>query len=273
MAAAAVFTVTGATIKAAADSSSTGMIVFARNLVALLVLLPWALRQGYAGVRTGRPAAHLWRSGLGLAAMYCFFYALGELPLAEAMLLNYSAPLFVPLLAWWWMAEKPAAASLAAIVLGMLGVALIVKPGADGLLAPAALIGAASSVLAAGAFVGVRRLTRSEPAIRIVFYFSLIGTVISAVPLYWQWQLPDLRTALLLIACGLSATLGQLLLTRAYACAPAARVAPFSYSSVVFSGALGWTLWQETPDLQSLLGALIIVITCIVLGRQRSAPT
>lgn len=272
MAAAAVFAVTGATIKAAADSSSTGMIVFSRNLVALLVLLPWALRQGGAGVRTERPGAHVWRSALGLAAMYCFFYALGELPLAEAMLLNYSAPLFVPLLAWLWMAEKPALSSLAAMLLGILGVAMIVKPGADGLLAPAAVIGAVSSVLAAGAFVGVRRLTSSEPATRIVFYFSLIGTIVSALPLYWQWRLPDLRTALLLIACGLTATLGQLLLTRAYACAPAAQVAPFSYSSVVFSGALGWALWQETPDLQSLLGALIIVMTCILLSRQRSAP-
>lgn len=266
IAAAAAFAVTGALVKACVPLVGTSMTVFARNVVALLTLLPWALQVGRSGWQTQRLSAHLWRAGLGLSAMYCFFYTLGRLPLAEAMLLNYSAPLFVPFVAWLWIAERPGRTAIIAALLGFFGVALIVRPDTGGFADPAAMVGAVSGVLAAGAFIGIRRMADSEPTTRIVFHFSALSTLGSVLPLPWTWQSPDSTTLAMLLCCGFSATIGQLLLTRAYASAPAASVAPFSYVNVIFAAMIGWLLWREQPSLSAFGGAALIVASCIVLG-------
>jgi len=269
LASAALFAATGACIKAAAPTVATPVIVFARNAIALLVLLPWAWRVGRAGLITRRPGAHLWRAGLGLTAMYCFFYALGRLPLAEAMLLNYSSPVFIPVIAWLWIGERPGRWAVPASLIGFAGVAMIVKPGQDAWSEPAALIGALSGLFAAGAFVGIRRMAATESSTLIVFYFSFISSLVSAGPAIALGAPPGQHEVLLLIGTGVSAVFGQIMLTRAYTCASAASIAPFSYANVVFGGLVGWLWWSEAPDAWSLAGAAIIVLTCIGLSLAR----
>src|SRR5581483_11761771 len=187
------------------------------------------------------------RAGFGAAAMYCFFYAIAKLPLAAAMLLTYSTPLYVPFIAWIWIAERPPLIVFPAAIIGIVGIGFIVRPSSGFDLA-AGLVGALAGVLAAGAMVGIRRISDTEPASRIVFYFALLATIIAAVPMTWAWRTPDLRESALLIATGLTATWGQLCLTRAYSLAPAARIGPFTYTSVVFSALLAWWLWGESLD-------------------------
>lgn len=264
--AAAAFSVTGACIKAASVSVGNEMIVFSRNAISLALMLPWALRAGRAGVATRRLSGHVWRAAFGLIAMYGFFYAIAHLPLAEAMLLNYSAPLFVPFLAWAWIAERPPAAVLWAAAIGLSGVALIVRPEGSGLWSNASWIGLASSVFAAGAFVSIRRISDTEPTERIVFYFAGLCSLVSALPLFWAWKTPDPFGALMLLGTGLSATVGQLWLTRAYSAAPAARVGPFSYAVVVFAGLVGWIVWDEKPQLASLAGTCLVVGACVLVS-------
>src|SRR6185436_677769 len=125
----------------------------------------------------------------GLASMYCYFYAIARLGLSEAILLNYSLPLFMPLIARAWLREEVPPRLWRALALGFLGILLILRPG-TGVFRPAALAALLAAVLAALAQVGVRRLTRTEPITRIVFYFALISTVVSAVPLLKVWTLP-----------------------------------------------------------------------------------
>ncbi|MBI3575180.1 MAG: DMT family transporter [Gammaproteobacteria bacterium] len=259
VAAALLFAGVGACVRILSASLPNEMVVFFRSFFGLVALLPLAWHRGVGSLKTRRLGGHLARGLAGVAAMYCYFYAVAQMPLAEAVLLNYTTPLFVPFIAALWLHERVPPKLWAAIGTGFLGILFILKPGQD-LFTPVALIGLASGMLAAFAMTGVRRLTHTEPVFRIVFYFSLVSTVIAAVPLPVRWQTPDASLWLLLIVMGVIASLGQLLLTRAYACAPAAQVGPFSYATVVFAAVAGWVLWGEVLDAFSFIGAALVCL-------------
>ncbi len=176
---AALFAAMGAGVKLAARELPNAMVVFFRNGVGLAVLLPLLLRKGIRGLHTRDVPGHIVRGLSGLASMYCFFYAIAHLRLADAVLLNQSVPLFIPLVGSLWLGERFPARLWGVIGLGLAGILLILKPG-TGLFTPVSLVGVASAVLAAVAQVGIRKLTRTEPVTRIVFYFGLIGSVVSA---------------------------------------------------------------------------------------------
>ena len=264
VAAAAAFASAGACIKAASASMPNEMVVFFRNAVALLLMLPWIARVRLAGLRTQRTGGHLLRAGFGLAAMYCFFYALHHLHHAEAVLLNYTAPLFIPLIAWAWIGERPPWIIIPVSLLGVIGISLIIKPGGETLLSFPAAIGLLSGMLGAAAMVSIRRITASEPTTRIVFYFMFYGTLFSALPMLWAWQTPGSTALMAMIGSGVFALAGQLTLTRAYALVPAARVGAMTYVSVVFAALIGWLFWSETPDLASIIGGVTVTAACIL---------
>lgn len=275
VASAFMFAVTGATVKAASARLPYTEVVFFRSALGLVALLPWLVRGGLQGLTTRAPGLHLFRGLTGVAAMYCFFYALGHLELATAVLLNYSAPLFIPFIAALWLGEPVPASLRWAIPLGFVGIALILKPGVlfglgEAVLEPAALIGVAAGFLAAVSFVAIRRLHASEPTTRIVFYFGVISTLIAAVPLIWTWRTPDPALWGLLATMGAAATAGQLLLTRAYALAPAAQVGPFTYTVVLFSAALGWAVWGEIPGPWASLGTVLVVLAGVLAIQHRT---
>lgn len=270
MGAAAAFSLMGALVKGAAAGLPNEMLVFLRNAFALVFMLPWLLRLRPGGLRTTRAALgyHLLRAATGLAAMYLFFHAIAALPLAEAMLLNQTAALFIPFIALLWLKERFGWRLLAALLIGFLGVALILKPGAA-LIRPAALLGLASGFFAALSMVTIRRNTRTEPPARIVFYFSVLGTLGAAIPLLWAWQTPTPLQWLAMLGAGAFAVTGQLLVTRGYACAPAAQVGPFTYSSILFASFYGWLFWDELPDLWTWVGAAFIVLGGVLAMRRR----
>ena len=235
-------------------------IVFFRNLFGLLILIPVVWQRGERiDLKTGHPGLHLLRSLFGLAAMYCFFYALGVLPLADAVLLNFTAPLFIPFVAILWLKERVSPRIWVAILIGFSGVLFILRPGGD-LPASAALIGLASGAFAGVAMVSLRKLSATEPALRVVVYYGVICTLVSTVPLLWAWQPINLRSLGIMAAAGSFATLGQYLLSRGYGCAPAAQIGPFTYTSVVFAALYGWLFWHELPGWTTAGGTLLIMI-------------
>jgi drug/metabolite transporter (DMT)-like permease len=268
---AAAFSAMGACIKQAAESTPNEVVVFIRCAVSLAILLPWLTRRGGAGIGTQRLGGHVLRAGFGIASMYAFFYAIAHLPLAEAMLLTYSMPLWIPFIAWAWLGERPALVVIPAAIVGLIGIALITRPGLHPVDTFAAMVGALSGLLAACAMVSIRRLTDTEPATRVVFYFALLGTAIATAPLLWAWQAPTPLALLLLIAAGILATLGQL--TRAYSCAPAALVGPFTYVTVLLAAGIGWLIWDERLDRWSLLGASLVIATCLMVSVAGRKPT
>ncbi len=251
-------------VKLLAGTQPNAVIVFFRNAFALAAFLPWILHRGIATLHTKVPQFHLLRSLAGLSAMYCFFFAIGRLELAGAVLLNYTLPLFMPLIAWVWLKEPVTRTIGLAVGLGFIGVLFVVKPGTS-VFQSAALVGLSAGILGALAQVTIRRLTRTEPAFRIVFYFSLITTAVSAVPVPWRRLHLPLHDLAILAVIGVLAATAQILLTRGYASAPAASVGPFIYSSVIFAGILDWLFWSHVPRLSSLLGMILICLGGILV--------
>lgn len=268
------FAVMGALIKLAAVELSIPMVTFLRNAFGLLFLLPWLLGQPLRNLRTQRLGLHFLRTAVGLVAMYSFFFAIAHIPLAQAMLLNYAAPLYVPVIAWMWLREKPHWGIWPLILLGLAGVAMIIGLGQGELAvdAPPWVGGIAvlAGVFAGWAFVTIRKLSSTEPAPRIVFWFSTFSVGLTAVPALVHWQTPSLQAWALMLGTGLFATIAQISLTRSYTLIPAAQVAPLNYLVVVFAMALGWVFWDESPSAWALLGTLLVIGSSVVALRLKS---
>jgi drug/metabolite transporter (DMT)-like permease len=271
VAASFLFSVMGVCVKLAAIELSNAMVVFFRTTLGLALISLWLfIGPTKISLRTRQLREHLIRGVVGVAAMYCFFYGIAHLGLAEALLLNYSLPLFVPLIERAWLKEPIPRGIWRALLIGFAGLALILQPGL-GMLRPAALVGLLGALLGASAQVGVRGLTRTEPVLRIVFYFSLISTLIAAPGAALGWKAPSSALFLVLLILGVSAAIAQLFMTRAYGSAPAAQVGPFIYTSVVFAGFFDWLVFERLPGALSLGGAALVATAGIVALRSGRA--
>lgn len=268
VASALLFVSMAAAVRVAAAELPNAPIVFFRHFIMLVFLLPWLWRQGPRALHTADAPGHLVRGLAGVAAVACYFYAIARLRLADAVLLNQSMPLFIPLVERGWLGERVPARLWGVLGLGFGGLLFILKPG-TGVFEPAALVGLASALLASVAQVGIRRLTRTEPVTRIVFYFGLVASVAALPPAVWWWRTPSAFAWAVLLLMGVFATVGQLTLTRAYLHAPAARVGPFLYAGPVFAGILDWLLWRRLPDPMFLVGAVVVIAAATLALRLR----
>jgi drug/metabolite transporter (DMT)-like permease len=256
----------GVGIRFVAAEVPNEVVVFFRNLISVLLLAPWLLKGVGGGLATTVPWLHVLRALAGLGAMYCFFYAIAQIPLAEAMLLKLTTPLFIPLIALLWLGEGITPTIGLGVGLGFGGVLFVLQPGLAGP-SPVALIGLLGGALAAVALVTVRRLSSSEPPTRIVFYFAALATLVSAIPLAWAWRTPSPAALGWLGAIAILATLGQVCLTRGLSLGPAGQVGPFGYFAVIFGAGYGWLLWQEPLAWGTFAGSALILASGIILTR------
>src|SRR5512142_2960436 len=234
VASAVLFASMAAAVRVCSRELPNAPVVFFRHFIMLAYLLPWLWRNGRQALDTEDFPGHLVRGLAGVSAVACYFYAIARLRLADAVLLNQSMPLFIPLIERAWLRERIPPRLWCVLLLGFGGLLFVLKPG-TGVFQPAALVGLASAVLAAVSQVGIRRLTRTEPVTRIVFYFGLVASVVALPPAVHWWRSPSPFTWGVLLLMGVFATVGQLTLTRAYLYAPAARVGPFLYAGPVFA--------------------------------------
>ncbi|WP_150301588.1 DMT family transporter [Pseudomonas profundi] len=266
------FSIMGVLIREASLTVNNETIVFARNFIGVLFFMPMMVMHGFAPFRTQRLGGHFLRTFYGLSAMYCFFYAIAHLPLADSMIFTYAAPVFTPILAWLWLRESLTPRMMVMVLIGFTGVLLVAKP-TGALFDPKGLVGIGASLLAASAWVSIRAMSDTEPVSRIVFYFATFSALLSAIPLIWAWQPLTLTELLLLAGVGIVATASQLIMSHAYALAPPGKIGPFSYLAIVFSGFIAWLLWNEIPDLTTWLGAgLIFVSTLLSLAMPARRP-
>ena len=265
------FSVMGVCVRYASHSVDNATIVFFRNIFGLLIFLPLVFAKGIGFFKTEKLWMHTWRSVVGLTAMYGFFYAIAHLKLSNAMVFTYSSPVFIPLIAWLFLKEKITTPMLIAAAVGLVGVVFVAKPD-QGFFNLISAVGLGASFLAAMAYVTVRALTATEPPERIVFYFCLIGSLISAVPMLWSWRSFTWLEFGFMAAAGLLASVSQVLMSYAYKLAPAGQIGPVNYSAIVFAGILGYLFWAEIPDLYSLIGfgfILFAVLLCSPLWQAR----
>lgn len=262
------FALGAAIIKLLSVSLPYESIVFFRNLFGLIILTPLLLKAGTGILNTKYLHLHLFRSLIGMGAMYSFFYSLGYLPLGDSMLIKSTIPLIIPFVSLILLQEMISRQIILAGGLGFIGVFLILKP--EGNINQASFVALASSFMAAIAFVIIRKLSATEPPLRIVSYFAIVGVFVSMIPLIWTWQTPTMIQYLMLMGLGLTTTTGQLLLTRGYQNAPASKVGIFTYTSVLFGSFLGWLLWNELLDKNSYFGAILIVFAGSIILRNKS---
>ncbi|WP_026374621.1 DMT family transporter [Aestuariibacter salexigens] len=264
----ALFAGVGAMVKHLSESLTQTQLVFFRNLAAMLVMLPWILRGGRTLIHTDKFPLHLFRASTGLIAMYCFFYVLANMPLAPAMMALLIAPFIVPLIARVWLKETISIKTLVAMMIGFVGAALVLNPGSEGINI-FIVLAVLCACLVATTKCTIRKLTDSEPSLRIVGYFTGISTIISFFPMLWDWQPISLHNTGLLAIMGVFAAVGQVLMTRAFRLASPVKIGLLTYTSVIFAAMLGYLLWQEPISTGLLAGSVLIVWAANITLRQR----
>jgi drug/metabolite transporter (DMT)-like permease len=258
LAASVAMALVGTSVKWATDGLPSPLVVFFRNLFGLVVLLPWLATPGGITLRTTNWRIHAVRAVFGFLAMQCYFFALSRLHLGSAVALNFTSPLWIPFIAYFWLREPLTRRVVIASLVGLAGVWTIRTPE-SGVWSAAGAVGLLSAFFASGALVGVRRLALAgEPAGRIVFYFALGSTLFTALPVPFFWAMPTGRQWVALAATGALASLAQFLLSRGFARAPAGVAAVAYYGTVPAAAFFGWWLWGEPLTRAFALGAAMI---------------
>ena len=242
---------------------------FFRTLFGVAFMMPWLLRSGVKALATRRFGGHVMRAVFGLSAMLCLFTALSLMPLAEVTALTFAAPLFATIGAALMLKERVRLRRWTATLLGFLGVMILLRPGME-VVSPAALVALGAAVLMAGAMVSVRSLAMSEHPAAIVIYFGLLVTPMSFVPALFVWTTPSLELLFWFLLIGLTATAGQILMTRAFAAAEASAVMPFDFPRLIFVSLFGMMLFGEMPDGWTYVGAAIILAAAAFITHHES---
>lgn len=258
-------------IKAVSDAVPVGQSVFFRSLFALLPIMVFlVLRHEFPrGLATRRPLGHALRSGLGAAAMFASFAAVALLPVAEATLLAQLTPVFMAMGGILLLGERFSLYRAGAIVLALGGMAVLVLPGlsadgADGQLAGYAL-GALSALLTAGALLTVRRISRTETAASIAFYFILVSSLAGLATLPLGWAALSPTEFGLLVLSGLFGGAAHIAMTLALRYAEASRLAPFEYIALVWPVLADWVLFG-IPVSSAFLLALPLMLSGVALA-------
>lgn len=260
------FATMGVCVKLASELYAASEIVMYRGLVGMAMMALLTRRQRLS-LKTAVPGMHLWRSISGVAALSLWFYAIGQLPLATAMTLNYMSSVWMALFllggAVLLGAQRLDWRLMAAVLLGFVGVALILRPTLDQRQLWHGLAGLVSGMLSAMAYLQVTALGRAgEPELRVVFYFSMGGAVAGAATTaiaVGGLHEHTLKGAALLVAVGLLATTAQVLMTRAYAIGRPLVNACLQYLGIVFSFAYGMLLFKDPLTLSATVGMLFII--------------
>jgi S-adenosylmethionine uptake transporter len=255
----------GVCLKFAAPHFSVAELVLYRALAQMTVAWAVLARSGLS-VRTRRFGMHAHRGVAGFVSLFMFFYAMTTLPIATAMTLNYTSPIFLAVLVAALARDAPRPWLVGTVLLGFAGAVLVLRPAlAEDQLGPG-LIGLGSGAVSAVAYWNVRQLVQAdEPEGRVVFYFGLFAT---AGALVWMapqtWHPVTADNAGLLAGIAAFGAAGQFAMTRAYGKGSAMVTAALSYSGIVFASVLGIVIWHDVLPLVAWLGMTLIVAAGII---------
>ena len=266
----ALFAVMSAMAKHLGDDFSTPQIIFFRSLFAFLplVFVVYGTRIG-ALLRTHRLGLMLARAMTGLFAMLFFFAGVTVLPLAEVVALAFSAPIITTVMGTLFLGEKVGVHRWSAVVIGLVGVLVIVRPGTD-LFTFWSFLPLASAVFYSVGVIIVRTLSKTESAASIVFYLSVVSLVASGAIMPVYWQQPDAVQFMWLAAMGITGGVMQLCTANAIRRAEVTILAPFEYTSLLWSALLGYVLWDEYPGAHMWLGAALICGAALYIGHREA---
>jgi drug/metabolite transporter (DMT)-like permease len=243
---------------------SVGQVLVLRSLAAMLLLLPFAFREGWGNIlRAPRPGLQLARVAFGTLEVAAFYWAVSFLPLVSVMTYYLSAPIYVAAIAPLLLRERLGRDQWLAVIAGFIGVLMVLRPSAETLTLPA-IIAIVGSMLFAGLILSTRSL-RGTSATSLIVWQTMGALLFGVALLPFGWVQPSPRDFALLALLGVVAMLAHVLVARAVTVAPAAVVSPFQYTLLIWAALFGWLIFDEKPDRWMVAGACVIVAAGLYL--------
>ena len=242
-----------------------------RSVIGFFILLPLVMMSGgFAAMRTRRPLAHIARNVIHYTGQAAWLYALTLIPLAVLISIEFTTPIWTAILAVSFLGEKLSRPRLAAIVLGLVGVVVIVRPGV-GSIDPGHLVVLGAAVCFGISLVLVKSLTRTDSVVRIIFWMLVIQSAVGLVPALYEWRNPSLALWPWIFVIAFTGMSSHFCLARALVYADATIISPMDFLRVPLSALVGWLLYSEQIDIFTAGGALLILMGNL-LNLQRKAP-
>ncbi len=239
--------------------------VFFRNFISLIIAYFIIKKNNlsFFGARENRKYLFC-RYLFGFSGLILFFYATTQMLAADAAILNKLSPVFVIILAHYFLKEKIDKIKIKVLVVSVIGALLVIKPQFNSSISPA-LAGFTSAILSGAAYIFIGLIDDRESVYTTVFYFSFYSSL-SCIPFFFlNFVLPSIYELILLVLLGVLAALGQIALTFAYNGCPASEISIYDYSNIIFSSVLGFIFLKEIPDALSVAGGLLILSASIYL--------
>jgi drug/metabolite transporter (DMT)-like permease len=242
-----------------------------RSVIGFLILLPLVMMSGgFAAMRTERPLAHIARNVIHYAGQAAWLYALTLIPLAVLISIEFTTPIWTAILAVSFLGERLSRPRLAAIILGLIGVVVIVRPGV-GSMDPGHLVVLGAAFCFGISLVLVKSLTRTDSVVRIIFWMLVIQSAVGLVPALYEWRNPPLALWPWIFVIAFTGMSSHFCLARALVHADATIISPMDFLRVPLSALVGWLLYSEQIDMFTAGGALLILLGNL-LNLQRKAP-
>lgn len=231
-----------------------------RSVIGLFILLPLVmLSGGFAAMRSKRPLAHIARNVVHFVGQAAWLYALTLIPLAVLISIEFTTPIWTAILAVGFLGERLSRPRLAAIVLGLIGVVIIVRPGV-GSIDPGHVVVLGAAVCFGISVVLVKSLTRTDSVVSIIFWMLVIQSVLGLIPALYEWRNPPLELWPWLLLIAFTGMSSHFCMARALAHAEATVISPMDFLRVPLSALIGWLLYQEQIDAFTAGGALLILM-------------
>jgi len=231
-----------------------------RSVIGFFILLPLVLTSGgFAAMRTQRPLAHIVRNVVHYSGQAAWLYALTLIPLAVLISIEFTTPIWTAILAVTFLGERLSRPKLAAVVLGLIGVVVIVRPGVDAV-DPGHLVVLGAAVCFGVSLVLVKSLTRTDSVVRIIFWMLIIQSALGLIPALYVWRTPSLELWPWILLIAFTGMSSHFCMARALTYADATVISPMDFLRVPLSALVGWLLYHEQIDAFTAGGALLILM-------------
>ncbi|MEX0809397.1 MAG: DMT family transporter [Dongiaceae bacterium] len=255
-------------IRLVAERIDPLQMAFLRSLIGWIILLPFVFTAA-GSVRTSRLGMHLTRAALGTLAMFCSYYAIAHMPLADYTALSFTRPLFATVFAVVIIKEIVRWRRWTATLVGFLGVLVMVRPG-SGSIEPATFIALGESVALALLIIIVKMMPQSERTLTMMFWFGAFAVAITFLPALAVWQWPTETEWLMLVGMAVAGVLSQWQFILAFRAGEASFVAPVDYVRLISAAAIGFVVFAEVPVIWTWLGAGIIMASTFYIMRREA---
>ena len=263
------FSFMGVFIRKSSENIHIFEVIFFRNLLACLIIIPLMYGSGRTSFKMYRPGLFVWRAIFVSLGMFAGFSALTLIPLAQATAISFTTPIFVTILAIFIFGEVIKFRRIAAILVGFIGMLIIVQPGV-GMVSFGIILAFIGAFFHSINLLIVKKLTAHETANAIVVWMVIMLVPISFVPAIFVWEWPSALTWLYLWCLAICGTVGHSFFTRAYSLAEITSLQPFQFIKLPLIAFLAWMIFSEVPAYWTWLGGAIIFSSTVYITRREA---